>query len=73
MRVHTIPLYASSNGDRWLLARDADTEEVFVQHEPNQSSGGRPTKFGIATFLNGGRGHEQQALVKLIGSLVEDH
>ena len=72
MRVQTIPLYASSDGDRWLLARDADTEEVFVQHEPNQSSGGRATKLRIAKFLNTGRGPEQQALVKLIGSLVQD-
>jgi hypothetical protein len=31
----TRELYSSSNGDRWLLCRDRDTDRVFVRHEPN--------------------------------------
>ena len=33
-------LYASENGDRWSLARDPDTGQVFVRHRPNMPSGG---------------------------------
>jgi len=33
-------IYRSSNGDRWLLARDPETGRVFVRHEPNLPSGG---------------------------------
>lgn len=32
MRAETRLLYQSSNGDRWLLARDVGTGRVFVQH-----------------------------------------
>jgi hypothetical protein len=32
-------LYRSSNGDRWLLARDRNSGHVFVQHEPNPGLG----------------------------------
>ena len=35
-------LYASSNGDRWSLVRDAVNQEVCVKHEPNAASGGNP-------------------------------
>ncbi|UEM07696.1 hypothetical protein JL101_034520 (plasmid) [Skermanella rosea] len=64
-------LYHSSNGDRWLLARDAETGEVFVQHEANPASGGHSTIIGIGAFLNQqGRGPQHQALLHLIGSLV---
>ena len=33
--VRTREIYRSSNGDRWLLARDPETGRVFVRHEPN--------------------------------------
>ena len=33
-------LYASENGDRWSLARNSDTGQVFVRHRPNLPSGG---------------------------------
>jgi len=64
-------LYRSSNGDRWWLARDRDSGRVFVRHEPNLASGGRASDIEIDAFLNAGRGPEQQALMRLIGTLAE--
>jgi len=32
--VRTREIYHSPNGDRWLLALDSDTDQVFVRHEP---------------------------------------
>ena len=40
-------LYASSNGDRWSLVRDAVNQEVCVKHEPNAASGGKPSYIPI--------------------------
>lgn len=65
------PLYSSSNGDRWLLMRDPDSSRVFVRHEPNLDSGGRASDIEIGAFLSRGHGPEQQELLRLIGSLVE--
>jgi hypothetical protein len=67
-------LYRSApNGDRWLLVREPASERVFIEHEPNTSSGGRATYIEIGDFLiHGGYGPEQQALLRLIGSLAED-
>jgi hypothetical protein len=65
-------LYRSSNGDRWLLARDI-AGEVFVRHEANPASGGQSTHIEIGTFLSqGGHGPEHQELLRLIGTLVEE-
>ncbi len=65
-------LYASPNGDRWYLARYAESGRVFVQHVPNVPSGGRPSNIELADFLGrGGNSPEHQALVRLIGTLVE--
>jgi hypothetical protein len=36
--VRTREIYRSSNGDRWLLARDPETGRVFVRHEPASRS-----------------------------------
>ena len=72
MPVRKRQLYESPNGDRWLLARDADSDRLFVRHEANPSSGGHVTDTGIGAFLGrGGNPPEQQALLRLIGSLVE--
>jgi len=69
----TRELYVSSNGDRWFLARDPGSGRVFVQHEPNAASGGRRAEFEIGEFLaRRGQGPEHQALLRLIGTLVED-
>jgi hypothetical protein len=72
--VETRELYASSNGDRWLLAHDPGTGRVLVRHEPNPASGGRATELGIAEFLaRDAGGPEHQALLRLVGSLLDDH
>ncbi|MBX6386231.1 hypothetical protein CR162_16235 [Pseudoroseomonas rhizosphaerae] len=71
--IGTRELYASANGDRWLLARDSSSGRVFVRHEPSVASGGQRAEFEIGDFLvRGGQGPEHQALLRLIGTLVED-
>ena len=66
-------LYRSGpNGDRWSLVRDPDSGRVFIEHKPNTSSGGQTSHMEIGDFLaHGGGGPEQQALLRLIGTLVE--
>jgi hypothetical protein len=65
-------LYSSPNGDKWYLARESETGRLFVRHKANVPSGGRVTDIDIGTFLSGGRRHpEHQALLHLIGTLVE--
>ncbi len=74
MAIQTKELYSSPNGDRWLLARDPDSGHVFVQHQPNLASGGKPSEVEIGAFLlKGAQGPEHQALLRLIGTLAEPH
>jgi hypothetical protein len=73
MAVERGQLYSSPNGDRWFLGRDPATGDIFVRHEPNAPSGGRPSDIDIGAFLNRGpRNPEHQALLYLIGTLIED-
>jgi hypothetical protein len=67
-------LYRSApNGDRWSLVREPASERVFIEHEPNASSGGQTTHIEIGDFLvRGGPGPEHQALLRLIGTLAEE-
>jgi hypothetical protein len=66
-------LYHSSNGDRWFLARDSESGEVFVRHEANPASSGQSTHIEIGAFLSRvDRGPEHQELLRLIGTLVEE-
>jgi hypothetical protein len=70
MSNHKREIYHSENGDRWFLCRD-DDGRVFVLHQANVSSGGAATKIEIGDFLGRGRARpEHQALVRLIGDLV---
>jgi hypothetical protein len=63
---------ASSNGDRWYLGRDEDTANAYVVHKANQPSGGTKTHIDLGAFLNRGPvAPEHQALLRLIGSLVD--
>ena len=65
-------LYRSPNGDTWFLSGDPATGTAFVRHEANIPSGGHVTEMDIATFLSSGqRNPEHQALLRLIGTLVE--
>ncbi|WP_199763231.1 hypothetical protein [Bradyrhizobium guangdongense] len=66
-------LYESANGDIWRLVRDPQTGGPVVEHQPNANSGGRASLTKIGQFLrSGGNGPEHQALLALIGTLVED-
>ena len=65
-------LYESSSGDRWYLIRDP-SGAVFIRHEANAASGGQVEHEEVAAFLGRGGGPEQQALLRLIGALVEEH
>jgi hypothetical protein len=63
----------SSNGDRWLLAKDASTKHAYVLHQANQPSGGATTRIEIGIFLNRGpTAPEHSALLRLISTLVDD-
>ena len=71
MSNHQREIYHSENGDRWFLCRDDDSR-VFVLHQANLPSGGAATKIEIGDFLGRGKaGPEHQALVRLIGELVD--
>jgi hypothetical protein len=66
-------LYESANGDIWWLVRDPQSGGALVEHQPNASSGGRTSLTDIGQFLRAdGRGPEHQALLALIGTLVDD-
>jgi hypothetical protein len=65
-------LYESSSGDRWYLIRDP-SGTVFIRHEANVASGGQVEHEEIADFLSRSVGPEQQELLRLIGTLVEEH
>ena len=66
-------LYRSPNGDCWFLARDPTSGRAFVLHEPNLPSGGRPSQIEIGAFLRSGAGGpEHEALLRLIGTLVDE-
>src|SRR6266481_9656289 len=63
-------LYSSPNGDRWHLCKDA-SGRVFVLHQANIPSGGQTSRIELGDFLTRGYSPEQQALVQMIGTLIE--
>jgi hypothetical protein len=64
-------LYRSPNGDCWYLAREPENGHAFIIHHPNAPSGGRLSHIELGQFLRNGKGPEQQAVLRLIGTLVE--
>jgi len=64
-------LYRSANGDSWFLGREPQDGRAFVIHQPNGPSGGRLSHAELGEFLRQGAGPEQQALLRLIGPLVD--
>jgi hypothetical protein len=64
-------LYRSPNGDCWFLSREPENGHAFVIHQPNAPSGGHLSHIELGEFLRSEKGPEQQALLRLIGSLVE--
>ncbi|MCB1467001.1 MAG: hypothetical protein KDK08_07635 [Rhizobiaceae bacterium] len=67
-----LQFHTSSNGDRWLLARN-ESSEGFVRHEANSASGGSLSNIAISNSLVGNaESPECKSLLRLIGSLVAD-
>ena len=65
-------LYRSPSGDSWYLGREPQNGNVFIIHQPNGPSGGRLSHIELGAFLSGGAdGPELQALLRLIGTLVD--
>lgn len=65
-------LYRSPSGDAWYLGREPANGRAFIIHEPNGPSGGRHSHIELGSFLTTAVGKpEQQALLRLIGTLVE--
>lgn len=64
-------LYRSPNGDCWFLGREPTNGRAFIIHQPNAPSGGKLSHIELTDFLRLGEGPEQQALMRLIGSLVD--
>jgi hypothetical protein len=66
-------IYESSNGDVWALARDPASKLPAVMHQPNARSGAQTSYTDIGNFLReGAAGPEHQALLRLIGTLLDD-
>ena len=63
-------LYRSANGDSWFLGREPTSGHAFIIHQPNAPSGGRLSHIELGEFLRDAKGPEQQALLRLIGTLV---
>jgi hypothetical protein len=65
-------LYRSPNGDAWFLSREPGNGDAFIVHQPNAPSGGQSSRMELSEFLRSAGGPEQQALLRLIGTLVEE-
>ncbi|MCK1337694.1 hypothetical protein IVB38_17080 [Bradyrhizobium sp. 38] len=64
-------LYRSPNGDTWFIGREPMNGHAFIIHQPNAPSGGHLSHIELGEFLRDVKGPEQQALLRLIGTLVE--
>ena len=65
-------LYQSPSGDTWYLGREPANGRAFVIHQPNGPSGGKRSHIELGVFLGqGSEKPEQQALLRLIGTLVD--
>jgi hypothetical protein len=64
-------IYRSPNGDSRFLGREPQNGHAFIIHQPNAPSGGRLSHVELGEYLRSGNGPEQQALLRLTGTLVE--
>ena len=64
-------LYSSSNGDCWYLGREPQDGRAFVIHQANGPSGAHLSQIELGEFLREGNAPEQQALLRLIATLVD--
>lgn len=69
--IRTKELYSSPNGDRWYLCGDG-SGRLFIAHHANLPSGGQISRIELADFLLRGYGPEQQSLLQLIGTLMDE-
>jgi hypothetical protein len=65
-------LYRSPNGDTWYPGYEPGDGRAFVVHQPNSQSGGKLSHIELGDFLRDRKGPEQQALLRLVGTLVEE-
>ncbi len=63
--------YTSPIGDQWHLICEP-LGAGLVRHEANVASGGHIEHVEIAAFLSSGQGPEQQELMRLIATLVDE-
>lgn len=64
-------LYRSPSGDSWFLGREPTSGHAFIIHQPNGPAGARTSPIDLGEFLLSGKGPEQQALLRLIATLVD--
>lgn len=64
--------HTSATGERWSLGRDPETGRAFVLHEPGEDAERTACEIEVGSFLVLCRGPEQEALLALIGSLVDE-
>ena len=64
-------LYRSANGDAWFLGREPMSGHAFVIHQPNAPLGSKLSHIEVGDFLRQTSGPEQQALLRLIATLVD--
>jgi len=64
-------LYRSASGDSWFLGREPTNGHAFIIHQPNGPSGAQSLPIDLGEFLLSGKGPEQQALLRLIATLVK--
>ena len=64
-------LYRSPNGDSWFLGREPENGHGFHHSPAQRSFWCRLSHIALGEFLRSGNGPEQQALLRLIGTLVE--
>ena len=63
-------LHSGPEREEWFLARDAASDRVFIRYQPPDPA--EPADFEVGEFLiRGVYGPEHQALLRLIGTLVD--
>ena len=63
-------LYRSPEGEAWFLGRDPSSGLAVVIHETGRPSGESAVVIDLRTFFADAPGPEQQALLRLIATLV---
>jgi hypothetical protein len=64
-------IYVSANGDTWNLVHDPVSHRLYVEHIPNEPSGGKSSQFKVGTFL-AENSPQQAALLRLIATLCTE-